>query len=195
MKSDNKNEVLKEKLKQALTSTARAISDDFKNRDKPDKSEKSKFFDNFDLENLDSKSDFIKARAEADSLALKKKFSDDKIFKKNSPSNLSCKSLYSIAEKIRYESLGCKMLKGVQKNLVENYNQIIELKRKDQLKSKDDVPIAEAFELYMLKNFLKIKLNPLSDKILSYWEEDFKSSFDKHLSYLSENIKNQEKYS
>ena len=49
MKSDNKNEILKEKLKQALTSTARAISDDFKNRDKPDKNEKSKFFDNFDL--------------------------------------------------------------------------------------------------------------------------------------------------
>ena len=65
MKNDNKNEILKEKLKQALTSTARAISDDFKNRDKPDKNEKSKLFDNFDLENLDSKSDFIKARAKA----------------------------------------------------------------------------------------------------------------------------------
>ena len=73
MKSDNKNEILKEKLKQALTSTARAISDDFKNRGKPDKNEKSTFFDNFDLENLNSKRDFIKARAEADSLALKKK--------------------------------------------------------------------------------------------------------------------------
>ena len=73
MKSDNKNEILKEKLKQALTSTARAISDDFKNRDKPDKNEKSKLFDNFDLENLNSKSDFIKARAESDSSALKKK--------------------------------------------------------------------------------------------------------------------------
>ena len=54
MKSDNKNEILKEKLKQALTSTARAISDDFRNKDKPDKNEKSKFFDNFNLENLNS---------------------------------------------------------------------------------------------------------------------------------------------
>ena len=47
MKSVNKNEILKEKLKQALTSTARAISDDFKSKDKTDKNEKSKFFDNF----------------------------------------------------------------------------------------------------------------------------------------------------
>ena len=127
MSSSDKSDALKEKLRQALNSTARVISDDFKIKEKPDKNEKSKLFDNFDLENLNSKSDFIKARAEADSLALKKKFSDDKIFKKNSPSNLSCKSLYSIAEKIRYESLGCKMLKGIQKNLTKNYNQIIEL--------------------------------------------------------------------
>ncbi len=180
MKSDNKNEIFKEKLKQALTSTARAISDDFKNRDKPDKNEKSKFFDNFDLENLNSKSDFIKARAEADSLALKKKFSDDKIFKKNSPSNLSCKSLYSIAEKIRYESLGCNMLKGIQKNLIENYNQIIELKRKDQLKNKEDVIINEAFELYMLKKFHGIELNTQSKAMLSFWEKDFDQAIEKH---------------
>ena len=43
----------------------------------------------------------------------------------NLPSNSSCKSLYSIAEKIRYESLGMKMLKGIEKNLKENYQQII----------------------------------------------------------------------
>ena len=46
------------------------------------------------------------------------------------------------------------MLKGIEKNLRENYNQMINFKRKDQLKSKDDVPIIEAFELYMLKNFM-----------------------------------------
>ena len=68
------------------------------------------------------------------------------------------------------------------------------LKRKDQLKSKEDVQIAEAFELYMLKNFLGIKLNSLSEKILSYWEKDLKSSFEKHLLYLNQNIENQEKY-
>ena len=78
--------------------------------------------DFFNFENLNSKSDFIKARAETDSMALRKKFSNDEIYKKNLPSNSSSKSLYSIAEKIRYESLGCKMLKGIQKNLTENYN-------------------------------------------------------------------------
>ena len=33
------------------------------------------------------------------------------------PSNTSSRSLYNIAEKIRYEVLGGKMLKGIEKNL------------------------------------------------------------------------------
>ena len=141
MKNNNKSEDLKEKLKQALTSTARVISDDLVINEELTHNKSSKKFDFFNLENLNSKNDFIKARAEFDSSALKKKFSNDKIYKKNLPSNSSCKTLYSIAEKIRYESLGFQMLKGIKKNLKDNYNQMIELKRKDQLKTKEDVPV------------------------------------------------------
>ena len=47
--------------------------------------------------------------------------------------------------------LGTKILKGISKNLHDNYSNKIILKRKDQLKSKEDVPIAEAFELYLRK--------------------------------------------
>ena len=76
---NNKSEELKEKLRQALNSTARVISDDFEIKEKLDQNKSSKEFTFFNLENLNSKSDFIKARAESDSNALKKKFSDDKI--------------------------------------------------------------------------------------------------------------------
>ena len=159
MNNNNKNTNLTEKFKQALTSTAKAISDDFNTAEDLEKNKNSKNFEFFNLENLNSRNDFTKARAESDSNALKKKFSDSKIYKKNQPSNLSCKSLYSITEKIRYEALGAKMLRGIEKNLKDNYNRIIQLKRKDQLKSKEDVPVIEAFELYMLKKFHNIKLN------------------------------------
>ena len=117
---NNKDPNLKEKLKQALSSTARVISDDFKITDEIVENKSSKKSDFFDIENLSSKNDFIKARAESDSLALRKKFSNEKIYKKNIPSNSSCKSLYSIAEKIRYESLGGKMMVGIEKNFKKN---------------------------------------------------------------------------
>ena len=195
MNNDSKNSDLNEKLKQALTSTARVISDDFKIKKNLEKNKSSRDFEFFNLENLNSKNDFIKARAESDSSALKKKFSNNEIYKKNLPSNSSCRSLYSIAEKIRYESLGSKMLKGIEKNLTDNYSQIIRSKRKDQLKSKDDVPVVEAFELYMLKKFHKIKLNSLSNNMLTFWEKDFDEKIQKHIKFLKENLENQNKYS
>ena len=195
MKNNNKSEILKEKLRQALTSTARVISDDLSLKDDLGQNKSSKKFDFFNLENLNTKNDFIKARAEFDSSALKKKFSNNEIYKKNLPNNSSYNSLYSIAEKIRYEVLGSKMLKGIEKNLKENYNQLISLKRKDQLKTKEDVPVIEAFELYMLKKFHNIKLNKLTSDMLNYWEKDFDQVVEKHLDFLKENLESQNKYS
>ena len=195
MNNDSKSNSLKEKFKQALISTAKVISDDLGSENEKEDNKSSKKFDFFNLENLKSKSDFIKARADSDSAALKKKFSNDEIYKKNLPANTSCRSLYSIAEKIRYESLGANMLKGIEKNLRENYNQMINFKRKDQLKSKDDVPIIEAFELYMLKKFHGIELNSLTKSMLNFWEKDFDKAIEKHLKFLKENLENQSSYS
>jgi cobaltochelatase CobT len=190
----SKETSLKEKFKIALTSTAKVISDNFELEKKFSDNRKSKEIDTIEIDSLTNPSDFIKLRAETDSKALKKKFSDNLIYRKNLPSNTSSKSLYNIAEKIRCEALGGKMLKGIEKNFIENYSQIINRKRKDQLKTKEDVPVLEAFELYMLKNFHKIKLNPLTEKMLNFWEKDFEQSIDKHKQFLKENLDNQENY-
>ena len=190
----NKEDNFKEKFKQALISTIKVISDEYRVETELKKNLSSKNYNFFELDNLSSKQDYIKLRAETDSEALKRKFSNKEIYKKNLPKNSSCRSLYDITEKIRYELLGTKMLKGISKNLKENYNHKIVIKRKDQLKTREDVSISEAFELYMLKNFFDIKLIPLSEKILSFWENDFKTSLDKHLNYLNKNLENQEIY-
>ena len=89
MKNSSKSEILKEKLKQALTSTERVISDDFEVKDNLDQNKSSKKFNFFNLENLNTKNDFIKARAESDSSALRRKFSNNEIYKKNQPNNSS----------------------------------------------------------------------------------------------------------
>ena len=190
----NREDSSKEKFKQALISTVKVISEDFRLEKEKYSNSSSKNYDFFELENLDSKEDYIKLRAKTDSEALKRKFSNHDIYKKNLPKNTSCKLLYDLSEKIRYEVLGTKMLNGISKNLKDNYSHKISLKKKDQLKSKDDVPIEEAFELYMLKNFLGINLTSLSEKILSYWEKDFKNSFNKHIEYLNKKLEDQESY-
>ena len=188
-----KNNNLIEKFRIALTSTSRVISDDF-DLDKLSE-KKTKELNNIEIDNLLKPSDFIKLRAETDSKALKKKFSNNDIYQKNLPSNTSSRSLYSIAEKIRYESLGGKMLKGIRKNLTENYTHIINKTKKEKLRNKEDVSVTEAFELYMLKNFHQIELNTTTTRMLNFWEKDFEESIDKHKRFLLENLENQNNYS
>ena len=189
----SKEDNFKEKFKLALLSTANAIADDY-SPDNDKKNKKKSKIDLFELDKLESRSDFVKYRAEIDSSALKRKFSNTEIFRNNFPQNSSYKQLYELSEKIRCEILGSNILKGVGANLKENYTNEILTKKKDQLFSKEDVSVIEAFELYMLKNFYKINLNSLNEKILSYWENDFDKSLKKHINFLLENLENQDIY-
>ncbi len=192
---NNKIYSLKEKMRQALTSTMRVISEDFKIKNEKLKNSNTEISEIQIIDNLSSPQDFIRLRAEFDSTALEKKFSNKDIFESNLPKNISCKSLYTIAEKTRYEILGSQMLKGIKKNLGENYYQIANLKKDQKINSKEDIQVIEAFELYMLKNFQKIKLNSVAEKKLSFWEKDFDNSIKKHIDFLNDNLENQKIYS
>ena len=48
--------------------------------------------------------------------------------------------------------------------------------------------------LYMLKNFINIKINPIYENILKFWKKDFDASLSKHINFLKKNVENQEIY-
>ena len=132
----NKEDNSKEKFKEALISTVKVISEDYKLTKDKLNNLNSKNFNFFELGELNKKEDYIKLRAETDSEALKRKFSNNDIYKKNLPKNNSCKLLYDFSEKIRYEMLGAKMLNGISKNLKDNYSYKILNKKKRPIKIK-----------------------------------------------------------
>ena len=79
-----KENSFKEKLREALTSTAKVISDDYRPKlKKTNDNLSSKNPNFFEIDNLSNKYDFTKLRAEADSAALKIKFSNKDIYNKN----------------------------------------------------------------------------------------------------------------
>ena len=115
---------LKEKMRHALNSTMRAISEDLKViNEKPKSVEKGTEL--LTIDNFTNPKDFVRLRAEFDSKALEKKFSNKEIFNINLPNNSSCRSLYTTAEKTRYELLGSRMLKGIEKNLNQNHLKLL----------------------------------------------------------------------
>ena len=189
----SKENNIKEKFKIALISTEKVISDDYLIKNKKSKNVK-KNIDYFEIDTLNSKNEFVKYRAESDSRALLKKFSNEEIFKSNYPRNIACKSLYEFSEKIRCELLGSEMLKGTKLNFLENYKNTLSKIKIENIKSKEDVKISEAFEIYILKNFFNLNLNNNCEKILSYWQKDLKNAFDKHMQFFKENLQNQKIY-
>ena len=83
----SKETSLKEKFRIALTSTARVISDNIDLNSTNSQNKKAKDLISVEIDNLTNPSDFIRLRAETDSSALKKKFSNDSLYRKNLPSN------------------------------------------------------------------------------------------------------------
>ena len=185
-----KEEIYKEKIKQALNSTFKVISEslvDNSNNKKSMDLQNDRFFP----DSLKVKEEYIKLRSDLDSKALKIRFSNKSIYNKNYPKNNSSGKLYEISEKIRYELLGSKMLMGIKKNLENSYLNRI---NQNNLGTKDEINISEAFEIYMLNKFFNIKHDMNSNKKFHLYEKKFKENIDGEINFLMENLENQEAY-
>ena len=119
----DERELLKERFKSAVSSTVKAISENFDLEIKfgNNVSSKKNSLNLPEVANLKKLQDFTNLRAFADSEALKIKYTDEKIFLKNEPRGAMSKALYAIAEKIRYEKIGSDKLKGVKNNITQCY--------------------------------------------------------------------------
>ncbi len=192
----DEKELLKERFKSAISSAVKAISEDFKLNIKfgnePDS--KGNSLNLPEVAKLKSIQDFTNLRAFADSEALKIKYTDKKIYRENEPGGAMAKSLYAIAEKIRYEKIGSNKLKGVKNNITHCYENKFKNRKIEEIKTEADVPITEAFELYLRSHFFKIKQNNATKKTLSYWKDLFDKNLKLKLKELDNCIENQKQF-
>ena len=75
-----KDDNLREQFKQALISTIKVISEEYKTDANVKKNLSSNNYNFFELDNLSSKQDYTSLRAETDSEALKRKFSNKLVY-------------------------------------------------------------------------------------------------------------------
>ena len=189
MKND---EELLEKIKLALTSTHKVLSRDLKDIEKDYTKNSESKFDPINDENPSSKTNIEMNRAYSDSMALKIFYSNKSIFEKYKPVNESGRLLYAISEKIRYETIGSNKYIGIKKNILSAYQR--KLSGIIEANVKKDSKINEAFEIYLLNKFFKLKLNRECQKIVNYWKKSFDKEFEKFESYLKNNVNNQKNY-
>ena len=193
----DEQELLKERFKSAVSSTVKAISENFNLEVKfgNNLSSKENCLNLPEVINLKKLQDFVNLRAFADSEALKIKYTDKNIYIKNEPEGAMSKALYAIAEKIRYEKIGSDKLKGVKNNITQCYESKFKNKKVEEIKTESDVPITEAFELYLRSYFFNIKQNHATEKVLSYWKDLFDKNLKQKLKKLDNCVKNQNEFS
>ena len=169
----NNEEDLKNKFKQALISTYKAISLDLIKSKKLNKNLKENSYNLDKFDNYNISTDLDKLRAKVDSDALRKRYSSFQIFNKYEPASNNEKKLYEISEKIRCEYIGYLKFPGIKKNLKESYYKKIQIYDKQNIDAKKDIKIEFAFELYLIENMLGIDLINNSKKALKYWSDEF----------------------
>jgi len=143
-----------------------------------------------DLEKFNNKINYTKARALADSEALKVRYSSSKIFKMNEPKGSIAKQLYSVAEKIRYEKIGSTKFKGI-KNNIHNYY-CTRLNNLDLKKSEGK--FVESFENYLRVNLLDLKNDKQIEKEFRPFKKDFDIKLKNKLISLNDFINDQQKF-
>jgi len=143
-----------------------------------------------EMESINNKINYTKARALADSEALKIRYSNKEILESQKPKGNVSKKLYSIAEKIRYEKLGSLEFKGIRENIRTSY--IEKLNNLDAQKSSDR--IIEAFENYLRINFFNIKNNKNIEKTFKNFKKDFDVKLKGKLKILNDSIEDQLKF-
>jgi len=193
----DEQELLKERFKSAVSSAVKAISENFDLEIKFDNSTslKKNSLSLPEVANLKSLQDFTNLRAFADSEALKIKYKNTKIYDKNQPTGSMARTLYAIAEKIRYEKIGSNKLKGVKNNIVQCYQNKFKNRKIEEIRTEADVPVTEAFELYLRNHFFNLKQNKVTKRTLSYWKELFDEKLSSKLKQLNNCLEDQEAYS
>ena len=133
---------------------------------------------------------YIKARALADSEALKIRYSNLSVLKKHEPQGNIAKELYSIAEKIRYEKIGSVKFNGIKKNIQTHYMH----KLNGMSFEKSDNKMIAAFEYYLRTNILNLKNNKILDNDFKSFKKSFDNNLKKKISTLNNVLKDQAQF-
>ena len=181
---DNNQEL--EKFKNAVFSTAKAIarkSISLEDQNQLDKITAPKII------SINNHEEMLEARANADSEALRIRHSDEAIFKKNEPKGTVSKSLYKIAEKIRYEKIGSDQYIGIENNLNNFYQKKI---MDSDIHSQNF--IADAFEAYLRKNMMNLEIQESKKEDFKQWDDLFEKNISNKIKDLNLSLHDQTEY-
>jgi cobaltochelatase CobT len=145
-----------------------------------------------------TESDVNRLRGTADAAALRLRYHDSKIHRRLRPSGNDAARVFERAEQVRVESIGCRQMLGVEKNILA----LLETRCKDNTpdpsadtrKIPNDAVLAEAIGLMIHRKLTGKDLPASAEPILNNWQDYINEHIGPQLENLEQTIYNQEEF-
>jgi len=139
--------------------------------------------------------DVAVARGQADAMAMRLAAHDGKLHARRAPADPEARAVYDALEQARVESLGCRRMEGMKKNLTEALDDRLVRANLSEVNAIDDAPLAEALGMMVRNKLGGMDIPHSGDAIMDLWRDRIEGRAANSLKALDELVEDQEGFS
>jgi len=140
------------------------------------------------------KQDLHILRGEADTAALRLRYHDPDVYRRQRPQDHGSSQLFDAAEQARVEAIGCRLLAGVATNLQEFQEATCRERGHHLVNERNDTQIPDAVGLILRERLTDQKAPASSQPLVRLWRPWVEERISSRLTTLKNSIHDQEKF-
>jgi len=140
------------------------------------------------------KQDLHILRGEADTAALRLRYHDPDVYRRQRPQDHGSSQLFDAAEQARVEAIGCRLLAGVATNLQEFQEATCRERGHHLVNERNDTQIPDAVGLILRERLTGQKAPASSQPLVRLWRPWVEERISSRLTTLKNSIHDQEKF-
>ncbi len=141
-----------------------------------------------------SHEDLCALRGEADAAALRLRYHDEALYRKQAPSTLGGAAVFDSAEQARVEALGCRNMTGVARNIREYRDADCRQKGYHQVVDKDIAQLADAVGLLVREKVTGEPTPASGQPLMEQWRDWVEDKIGAELRQLPQCVHDQEQF-
>jgi len=141
------------------------------------------------------KSDLMRLRGTADSVALRYRYHNDALHARRMPQLPEARKVYDMVEQARVEALGVRLMPGIAGNIAEVLEQRARAEGLDRAVKREQVPLAEVMRLIARERFSGLKPPPSAQAAVDLWRDEVEAKAGATLDRLKDLLRDQEAFS
>lgn len=141
-----------------------------------------------------SMDDVAQLRGEADGMALRLRFHDDKVHREFAPSGQEARAVFDAFEQVRVEALGSEEFKGCAENLRASFQEKCQQAGYSRVGDREDIGLSDAVALLTRERLMGEELPASAQNALGYWRNWLDSRIGDDFEDLRSSIGDQEKF-